>query len=875
MTTTTLPPETARPAAAPRARTSGGWRVATRLARREVKRRWGRTLLVMVLVLVPVFGMTVITTLVRTAHDTPSRVFANEFGSANLVATGTASPPAGGWPAGTQTVQGKQVSDIGLVAANGVARIASVTDFDLNNPVTKGAVLLREGRFPTAPGEALISPKLASAFGVGVGDTLHLAEPAWTERIVGIGEHATNWNDGLLAVRGDELDGAHLSSLDQILNVTLVKIPGNPSQATLQQYGPTWFSASTYTSGDNITKTVNWTLVAGMIALAISGVVISGAFAVGARRQLVTLGQLSANGASESLLKRMLSLQGAWCGVLGTVVGMAAGVVTLSLMHGQFNNWIHRDIGPYVWSGRDLVAIAVIGVLAATLAAYFPARTAARVPVLSALSGRRPLGSLPRSIVPVGIALFGGGVVILGLVAAASRSGGGNSLAAAAVLGALLVLSGTCCVSPVAVASLAHVGAHLRGAGRVAVRSIVRSRARSAAVVMALAAINGGAIAMGTAFASRSKPIGVSAPFMPNNALVLVRHTTDFLSDGSDTTTTFLPIQASTQQTIKTILPKATWTPRRAVTGTVNGTAGAPGGRDGGPLIGNGKRVAIAGPAPDTIVVADPAVLTLMGFSQADIETLDRVGAMVFPQENSDTSSAHSVTVGQGSSAATIPAARPEHRLRSTAGVDALITPAKAQELNAPIESAGAIVTNPTAFNETQRASIDALTPTIMFGTSSPDAPPSDITELLWAGPRTTGISANTVQQIILGIVVAIALLILAMSLALSAAETRDERDVLVSLGAPPRTMRGVAAWKAATLSFTAAALAVPTGFIPVAVAFHASVRAGERAQLAFPWTTVLELLLLAPLLAALVAYVGSAIAQRVRPTQMSTFATD
>jgi hypothetical protein len=98
---------------------------------------------------------------------------------------------------------------------------------------------------------------------------------------------------------------------------------------------------------------------------------------------------------------------------------------------------------------------------------------------------------------------------------------------------------------------------------------------------------------------------------------------------------------------------------------------------------------------------------------------------------------------------------------------------------------------------------------------------------------------------------------------------------VLVSLGAPPRTMRGVAAWKAGTLAFTGAALAIPTGFIPVAVAYYAAVHPGETARLAFPLSTVLELLLVAPLIAAFAAGLGSAIAQRVRPTQMSTFATD
>ena len=110
-------------------------------------------------------------------------------------------------------------------------------------------------------------------------------------------------------------------------------------------------------------------------------------------------------------------------------------------MHAHFNDWIHRDIGPFAWSARDFVAIAVTGVLAATIAAFVPARTAARVPVLSALAGRRPLGALPRGIVPIGVALFAGGVLVLALVAAASRNGAvATRSPLAAVLGGLLVL---------------------------------------------------------------------------------------------------------------------------------------------------------------------------------------------------------------------------------------------------------------------------------------------------------------------------------------------------------------------------------------------------------------------------------------------------
>ena len=332
-------------------RDGSSWRVATRLARREVRRRWGRTLLVMILVAVPVLGMTVVTTLVRTTKSSAAHDFEREFGQANLAATGPVSTPAGGWPAGTRVVHGRAIGSMGLVAGS-TARLAKVTDLDLDSPVLRGAALLRAGRFPRTAGEALISPKLARAFGVHVGDTLRLTEPAWTERIVGIGVTASNWNDGLMAIRGNELsDRASTFSFEPTQQLTLVQLPGHPTDAQLRAYGPAYFSAAS--SLGSAERAVDWTLVGGLIALAIVGVVISGAFAVGARRQLVTLGQLSANGAPESLLRRMLALQGAWCGVLGTAVGLGAGAVTLSLMHGHFDDWAHRDIGPFAWSARD------------------------------------------------------------------------------------------------------------------------------------------------------------------------------------------------------------------------------------------------------------------------------------------------------------------------------------------------------------------------------------------------------------------------------------------------------------------------------------------------------------------------------------------
>jgi hypothetical protein len=387
---------------------------------------------------------------------------------------------------------------------------------------------------------------------------------------------------------------------------------------------------------------------------------------------------------------------------------------------------------------------------------------------------------------------------------------------------------------------------------------------------MALAAINAGAIAISTAFASRNEPKFVSAAFMPNDALIVVRTAAP---DFADVSTTFLPIPSSVEKTLRTILPNATWSPRRAVLGSsLNHQSEIS-------RFVSGKRMALV----DTtvMIVADPAILRVIGLAPSDQATLNRVGVLVLrpPDDpnapnapNAPSHGSPTVQIGRGASARTIPAANATHGTKADASTSILITPAKAQQLGLSIVSAGEVVSNPKPFNESQRASLDTLTGALSF---SPDGAPTAVTDILWSGPTSTGISANVVQQIVLAIVVLIALLVLAMSLALSAAETRDERDVLVALGAPPKTMRGVAAWKAGLLAFTAAALAVPTGFIPVALVYLAAVRPGSRAQLAFPWLTVLELVILAPLIAAFVAGIGSTIAQRIRPTQMSTFATD
>jgi len=873
--------DTARPPAAaptPRApRRTGSWPFAIRLARREVRRRPGRTLLVMLLVALPVCGMTMVTVLVRTNNDSGAESFAREFGQADLVAStlpagvilpgsgervrvekpgaavaGSNALPTATFPPGTQVVRTHDfVSGFtGLVSSKGVARLAHATDLDLNDPIAKGIVLLRSGRFPTHAGEALLSPSLARAFNVHVGDTLTLANPHWTEKVVGTGVLATNWTDGLIAVRGNELSHA---GGQQTGLLELVDLPGHPTDSQLAAYSNQFQSRLDGSSQSTTTK-VNWILVAGIIALAIVGIVISGAFAVGARRQLVTLGQLSSNGADEHLLRRTLSLQGLLSGAIGSVVGFAVGVVALIALKHDLANMIHHDPGHLIWSVRDALAILVTGVITATVAAFIPARSAARVPVLAALAGRRPLGRIPKSLVPTGIALFAGGVFVLALVAAASGNGNGNGLAASAVFGGALVLSGACCASSAVIAGLGSVARRARGSMRVAMRSVVRSRARSAAVVMALAAMNAGAIAIATGIDSHTGG-AAATPYMPNDTLIV--------STGGDLSgpmRQFLPPTSAEVAALHKILPDAAYTTRRAVAGTPNS----------GPIFG---KVPSAGDLfiPPIATVTDPEVMRMLGLSARDRAALEKYGVItVIPvfDHNNHLASTVQVQLGSPPQVMTAAVARDSGRAMGD-GEGFYITEAKARALGLPIENAGVIVRNPTPFTDSQKASL--LVQQALFQND----PATQSAFIAWEGASSGSVSPQTAREIILGIVIFLTLCVLAMALALSAAETRDERDILVSLGAKPSTMRAVSGWKSVALAVSGALLAIPTGFIPVWVVFHAVRRGNEITHVAFPWLTVLQLVVAAPIIAGIVAYIGSAIAQAVKPTKMSTFALD
>ena len=187
-------------------------RLASRLAWRDVRRRKGRTLLVILLITIPVSAMAYGDGLYRTSND-QSATFVRRFGKIDLAVhppsfadsneTGQVPPSKIGAPqysiAALKASVDRNVpnatseivtqTSISLRAQDAKPRRiqATITDLRVDDPMNAGIIDISAGRAPTKQGEVLLSRQLARFFRVRVGDSLHFAVPKTDVVVVGVG----------------------------------------------------------------------------------------------------------------------------------------------------------------------------------------------------------------------------------------------------------------------------------------------------------------------------------------------------------------------------------------------------------------------------------------------------------------------------------------------------------------------------------------------------------------------------------------------------------------------------------------------------------------------------------------------------------------
>ena len=371
---------------------------------------------------------------------------------------------------------------------------------DPDGPYGSELLALRRGNYPVSPGQVAVTDGVAELLRLEIGSTLAL--DGLRRTVVGIVENPRELSDefalvspssastpGYVTVLVDasfeSIDSYRQSLTDRSALVVMASRPSDQAAETLAM-----FSVAT-------------------VFLLLASLVAAAGFAVIAQRRLRQLGMLAAIGATQKHLRLVLLANGAIVGaigaVIGTIIGLALWVTVVPTLEPAFD---HR-IDPLSLPWTLLAMVVLVAVLGATVAAWWPGRAVARVPVTLALSARPPKPRPARHSAIAAAALIAVGI---GCLALSNRD-----RAPLIVAGIVATILGTLLLGPLAIRIFSGVAGRVSIAPRLALRDLARYQARSGATLAALALALGIAAAVVVTAAAEEKREDERAAAQPPN----------------------------------------------------------------------------------------------------------------------------------------------------------------------------------------------------------------------------------------------------------------------------------------------------------------------------------------------------------------------
>ena len=338
---------------------------------------------------------------------------------------------------------------------------------------------LVSGTYPAGPGQVALTSQVATLYGAHVGGTWQAAGTTW--RVTGIVQDPSNLADEFALVAPGQV--THPSQVIMLLGSAAAQQAISGGNGTLPGVPAATVSFPTGSAGGFSPATV--VLLVEVLGLVFIGLVSVAGFSVMAQRRLRALGMLSAIGATERNLRLVMIVNGLAVGVAGALAGAVLGfaawfayVPTLQQATGHV-----VDAANLPWWAFAIGV--VVAVATSVLASRRPAKTMAAVPVVAALSGRpAPPKAAHRSALP-GVIVFAVGVACLATAGGlAGASGNGGTPALHLVAGLVAVIVGIVLLAPLAI-SMLRASSRLPVAIRIALRDLVRYRARSGAALAA------------------------------------------------------------------------------------------------------------------------------------------------------------------------------------------------------------------------------------------------------------------------------------------------------------------------------------------------------------------------------------------------------
>jgi hypothetical protein len=286
-----------------------------------------------------------------------------------------------------------------------------------------------------------------------------------------------------------------------------------------------------------------------------------------------------------------------------------------------------------------------------------------------------------------------------------------------------------------------------------------------------------------------------------------------------------------------------------------------------------------------TLAVASPRLLDALGAPPAAARLLARGHVVAFGPVPDDLAARHVVPLSDGSQEGPVVLTRDdvvalpgsEERTRQ---LPRFVVPAGwAQERGLPTREAGVLLRDAEPLDGATRAALGRIGGTFdsdaqvrheVLGTPAPASP---------TGPAVMYDFPQPDQWAFVGIVgavlLAFTLLVVAISLALNATESRDEAALLAALGAPPRVRRSITGWQAALLPLTGTLIGVPLGLGCAAAMAWAEPTSGTTAGVTVPWLLLAVLVVGAPVASGLAARLVAGVGGRRRPGLAASLALD
>ena len=768
-------------------------RALFRWAFRLFRREWRQQLLVLALLTIAVSTTVVGIALAVTSTAAQAPEFGDarqilDLGRADAAQRSAAEAAAKAAFGGAESIAHAKLTVPGLVDP------LDVRDQDPHGEFAAPLLRVRQGRYPRDASEVALTGDAATLLGASLGGSLDLAGGMRT--VVGIVENPRKLSDTFALVAPgsitapDHVDLLVSASDDALHNLHL---PGGGG-LSVKGYSPVRSAQAT-----------GLVLAIASVGMLFVGLLAVAGFAVMAQRRRRALGMLAAVGATDRQVRQTLVASGAITGAAGALAGAALGLVAWMALAGPLEGPLDHRIARFDlpwWSVGCAVALAVFTAMGA---AWWPARSASRLSIVAALSGRPPdVAAAHRSAV-AGVVMLAVGAVLL-VVSDQRKSW-------AIIGGSLTAVVGMLMLAPLAVRALGALARGTSVAPRLALRDLARYRARSGAAVGAAALALGIAatVSLGASVAAANDSARGVLGNLPTNELMIYAGR----PDGGPTPVLDGAALAAARAAVAKIVDATAATASVELqkvrnvdgpTATFDGLTGVPAVELVEPDIENGKTVGFH--LVSTLYVADAAALSYLGL---DPSTVKPGTDVITPRR--DLAKTEIVN-------ATVPTDK-NTRLEAT------IKPAfQHLDLSAYSSQPSTLIAPPTV----DRLGLTGFPAAWAIRTAEPLTPDQLTTVRQLAGAA--GLTIEThhdgpayrrLRLYATGIGMLVALAVLVMSVGLIRAESAGDARILVATGASPRIRRTIVATTAAALGFLGGVLAVIGAYVALIAWQHSN----------------------------------------------------